>query len=61
MKAAHKMTEMNDQATSDEINHLVTAPTVEEDENSSHGESKDIDMCSQNQMPSQKHEVLYIS
>ncbi|KAL8532480.1 hypothetical protein ACS0TY_008898 [Phlomoides rotata] len=51
------MAEKNGESTFDEINHLVTAPEVEEDENSSHGDSKDDDdMCSQNQMPSQKHE-----
>lgn len=51
------MADINDEAAFDEVNHPATAPKVEEDENSSHGDSKDDDMCSQNQMPSQKHEV----
>ncbi|PIN24066.1 hypothetical protein CDL12_03187 [Handroanthus impetiginosus] len=56
-ESAQAQEEKDESATGEEeINRVDTAPKVQEAENSSQGDSKDIDMCDENQIPSQNQE-----
>lgn len=61
MEGEYRMAERNDDATTEEINGVETAPKVEEADNlsqeDSKEDSKDVDMCLENQMASQQQEV----
>ncbi|KAL0408705.1 UNVERIFIED_CONTAM: hypothetical protein Sradi_1804900 [Sesamum radiatum] len=51
------MAEKNDEAAGEEMNLVDTASKVEEAENLSNGDSKGVDICEENQMPSKQQEV----
>ncbi|KAI3452858.1 hypothetical protein Pfo_009521 [Paulownia fortunei] len=55
---AHRMAQRNDEAAAaaEEINLVDKAPEVEEAQNLSQGDIKDVNICEENQLPSQQQE-----
>ncbi|KAL0372476.1 UNVERIFIED_CONTAM: hypothetical protein Scaly_0929200 [Sesamum calycinum] len=50
------MAERNDETAAEEMNLVDTTPKIEEAESLSNGDSKSVDICEENQMPSKQQE-----